>query len=88
MSAKTQEEINQMVYELHTALIGNGVEGAVPRILKCIEKNDEKIGELEDKVDEHLTRHDERGKLFKMLAAIGTGTGATGLATAIAAFFK
>ena len=34
-------------------------------------------------LQEHLVRHDERGRLFKLLATVGGGSGIAGLLTAI-----
>lgn len=39
-------------------------------------------------VADHIAREDERIKWFKWLAGLGTGTGVSGLAAALAALFK
>jgi hypothetical protein len=91
MTDQEARDLHDQVLTLVTALVGNGlVEGAIPRIERALERAQRSCDEhdavtllLDRKLHEHLTRHDERGRLWKAATATGVLTSIPALFTAI-----
>lgn len=90
------QELRIKVERMHSVLIGsNGVDGIINRLEKSLDRLDEcrreqeaVLNRLEDKVNDHLTRDDERNKIVNKLLAAASALGLSGAASGIAALFK
>jgi hypothetical protein len=89
------KDLRIKVERMHAVLIGNGVDGiihrleeALDRLEDCRQRQEDRLGVIEDRVNDHLTRDDERNKIVNKLLAAASALGLSGVASGIAAIFK
>jgi hypothetical protein len=89
------KDLRIKVERMHAVLIGNGVDGiihrledALDRLDECRQRQEDRLGLIEGRVNDHLTRDDERNKIIAKLLAAASALGLSGVASGIAALFK